>query len=303
MASDIAENLSNVWPRQDIPENERTPQWFRRCIDYAIYHYNSNRKKQIEKINRLYKSYNGVVDERSFSFLNRTYGADNVSKYIDYRLPRTTVDIVFGEWISRPLNSTVYTINKDSLAKKYESYIAQLALSSAPDHVDKLRNVVGVDVFNGMMPPLNKEGEIVANKNIKTKNEIYMQILLDKQVKNNRFRSRLSQNMYDTLIAAECFGKCDINQFNKPEFFDIDPRDPIFEEIDRDPFLEKSPYLGCRRVLFLHDILSQYKLTQEERNKLYTTANTVSERGGQDLNGNRNFYHILNGQLAFEVYH
>lgn len=295
-------NITAVFPQQyDIIKDEN---WAKQCVDYAVYVWDSTRVQQILKINRLYDAYNGVVDARGLDYLNKTYGNENTTKYIDYRLARPKIDLVQGEWLGRPLNSTVYTINKDARDAKLNDYEVKLGMIHAAKEIDKLRNVVGVNVYDGMPIPKEEGGDVdgLSNDNIKTKNEIVMQIILNDQIKRQDLKTKLASNFRDVEIAAECFGKVYIDNSSDVVYREIDPRDAVFEEIDRDPFLLQSPYLGERRLMFIHDILAQFNLTAKQREELTKIGYNSSEYIQNRQNDTRKYYQLLEKKLALEVF-
>lgn len=293
-------NISATFPPQTgVPKTE---EWAKQCLDYSIYSWDNLRTTQIAKINKLYENYNGIIDNTGLDFVNKTYGKENITKYIDYRLARPKIDLVQGEWLGRPLNSTVYTINKDAKSAKLNDYEVKLGMVHAAKEIEKLRSVVGVDVFDGMPIPETDADGGLSSDNIKTKNEMVMQTILNDQIKRQDLRTKLSSNFRDVEIAAECFGKVYIDNNGDVVYREIDPRDAIFEEIDRDPFLLQSPYMGERRLMFIHDILAQINLTPKQRTELteigYNSSDYISAR----QNNTRQYYQLIQKKLALEVF-
>jgi len=295
------------FPRQDLPESAKSQDtaegvlWGKNCIDYAISNYDSYRRRQIEKINHLYNTYNGIIDNKEVAYLNRTYGKANIAKYIDYRLGRPKLDLIRGEFLDGPLNATVYTINKEAKAKKLKSVGVLSAMYHARKKLEQLRDVVGIDVYGGMPLP-DKDPMKSEGMNMKNQNEMNMQFILNKQIKSLNLKSKFSENLLDIEIAAECFGKIYLDEDGKLKFRDIDPRDALFEEIDRDPFLKRSPYKGERRIMFRHDILTEFALTQSERDKLDQWGASAGSSKDTQSEGNRNYFYKVEKSLAVEVF-
>lgn len=277
--------------------------WAKSCIDYCVYTYDNFRVQQLNKINKLYETYNGVVDNFGLEYINKTYGKENVTKYIDYRMARPKIDLVQGEWLGRPLNSTVYTINKEAQDSKLSDYEVRLGMLHASKEIDKLRNIVGVNVFDGMPSPEGnpETGELISD-NIKTRNEIVMQTILNDQIKRLDIKTKLSSNFRDVEIAAECYGKPYIDNNGSVKYREIDPRDGIWEEIERDPFLLQSPYLGERRLMFIHDIVSSFELTPEQKKQLNDISYNSSDYINRRQNDSRKFYQLIEKKLALEVF-
>lgn len=295
------------------PENANNQEKIcKQCIDYATNYYNGYRRRQIKKITLLVDSYNGTTDAKNFTYLNETYGKANLAHYVDYRLGRPKVDALVGEFLARPLNGTIYTINKEAKSRKLQNYEFTLGRWAANEQLEAQKQMVGYDVFEGMQLPKvsTPDGPDQATAkpdyNIKETNERIMQTLvkmfIEKENNGQDAKSRFASNYLDVLISAECFGKVDITRDNKLQFREIDPRNALFEEIDRDPFMSLTPYIGEARLMFIHDILSEFELTPTQKQNLYEirdrwdpNVNTSSEQW-------RNNYRLVEKNLAVMVY-
>ena len=87
-------SISSYSLREDIPESDKQkPEYYKVRLDFAetILKDYSNTK---DRMTRLYNSYNGVKIFESLDFWEKTYGKQNKSKYITYRLGRTKVDLL-----------------------------------------------------------------------------------------------------------------------------------------------------------------------------------------------------------------
>jgi hypothetical protein len=284
----------------------------RDCIDYAVNNYNGYRRRQIKKMTLLMDSYNGITDARNFEYLNRSYGKENLANYIDYRLARPKIDGLVGEFLSRPLSGTVYTTNKAARSRKLQNYEFQLGRWAAQEALEKQKELVGYDVFDGMaqpeVKPANGATDTTAKPefNVKERNEVIVQMLIKNFIEKQKYgqdtKTRLASNYLDTLITAECFGKVSINKEGIVDFREIDPRNGIWEEIERDPFIQMTPYIGEARLMFLHDILSEFDLNPDQKKNLYE----IRDRWDQNVNTSneqwRMNYRLVEKNLAVMVY-
>lgn len=288
--------------------NTKKEKWkkAKEAIAYATARFDDRRSIQIRKINSLMDSYNGNVNERGMAWINKQYGAANTVKYVDWRLGRTKIDLRVGEWLKGPINATCYTVNKNSMMAKLDDYHAQLGLQYAEleGRTQKIKEVAGVEVFDGMKPVQGTAKDIWDKVNAKTRNEQLMQIILNKMLQVEDIKTKLAANMQDHLIAAECFSKAYIDDNGMGRFRDIDSRDALFEEIERDPFLLQSPYLGERRLMFEHDIYHTFQNLQEwQRKRLkYKFANPNSNVITSNATKRRNYFYQLQGMKAMEVF-
>lgn len=282
------------FPRQDIPESEKTIEWGRKHCEYGR-RLIQDRNASIDKKTRLYNRYNGRTVSAAVRFLTQTYGKKNRTKYISYRMSRTKIDMLTNEFLKRPLYSYVSTINVDAKSSKLENYEMMLGAAHSSKEIQKLREV-GVDPLNGAdIPDINDE-TIWDDMNFKERNEKLMQTLVDSAIKEQNLKLKFSKNFQDLKIVSEVYGKIDIDENGDEEYIKIDPRNSIFEEIEEDYFIEKSPIMGSRQMVPIHNALMRYRFTKEERDQL----DAIRQTGRSD---NTNVYFVENGSMCVEVVH
>lgn len=293
---------SNLYPREDQSLSiKQKPEYKKQHLDYAeaiLKRYNSDRTR----MTRLYESYNGVKLAGSLAYLERTYGKQNKSKFIAYRLGRSKINLLHGEWLKRPLSATVETINVDAKFAKMAQIDFMNGAMEAKQELNDLKMKAGVDVMEGAPIPQDENDPIWEQMSFKDKEEDIMQIILDEQVKSLDLKKKLGECFKDLLITGMCFCKVEIDEQGETKFHWIDPRDAIYEFIQGDDYLEKSPIKGCRQVLSVHDILMRYQLTQEERDKLNAArTNPQAYVGSNGLS--RTYMRMSNGELLCDVIH
>jgi hypothetical protein len=275
----------------------------RECLQYAIRRFDARRKSQIKNMNKLYASYNGITSQKNLKWLNETYGKANAVKFVDWRFGKVKLDLLLGEFIRRPINATCYTINRASLIQKLDDYHAQLGLKYTKDKVDKIYNTTGVRPFEGMQVLDGTDEEIWKQINSKTKNEMLMQIILKKIMQVEDIKTKLADNFADTTKVAEAFSKTYIDNHGITRHRTIDPRDALFEEAERDPFLLQSPYLGERRLMFEHDIYANWDLNSKRKElvkNMFTSGENSSVNG--DASKSRQYIYNLSGMKAIETF-
>jgi len=289
------------WPREDIPQREKSkPEYFKKRLDYAeqlLINYNDSRSR----MTRLYESYNGVKTSASLAWIERRYGKQNAAKYIDYRVGRTKINLLMGEKLKRPLSSTVETINRDAISAKMRQMDIMIGAMLAKDELRKLQSV-GVDVMEGAPIPENEDDPIWKKMSPKDKEEDIMQIILDNQLIELDVRKKMADCFLDLLITSMCYCKIEIDQKGDVELHRIDPRDAIFEEIQGDDYLEKSPVKGCRQTMSIQQILTRYALTKEQRDKLDNARLNPDMYLGSGGLG-RGYMRMMNSQMVADVIH
>jgi len=289
------------WPRQDIPNIEKNDSWYKKHLDYAqslLTSQNAN----TSRMSRLYDSYNGVKPPQSVSWLVNTYGKENRAKYVAYRLGRTKINLLYGEWLKRPLSATVETINSSAVSDKMRQVNFMKGAMIAKPELEDIKDTVGVDVMGGVQIPENEEDPIWQKMSFKDKSEDIMQIIIDEQVKELKLKKKISQMFLDILITSMCYAKVEIDEEGDVQVHRIDPRDAIYEYIEGDDYLEESPVKGCRQSVSIHEILRRYRLTKEQREVLESArANPDSYIGSAGLA--KGYMSMEKGQLFCDVIH
>lgn len=293
------------FPRQDIPESEKNAKgqkFFKDCIDYAVSRFLKNVGPRNAKIRRMYDRYNGINSPAATRPFDFTYGANkaNVAKYIDYRLCRTMIDKVVGEQLEMPINGTVYTTNPEAKVRRLEEVSVLAGMHYARPQIEKLRGMVNVDIFNGMPMPEVPEGKSVFElMPKKSQNESVMQTIIQRQIDALKMRVIYNQCCSDLTLTSTSFLFMGINQEGLVYSRSILPEDAIYEESKRDPFLDRSPYLGEQRIMFSHDIISEFNPSKEVRDQLARYESDHSSIPSDLFSQN---YEINDGILGFRVY-
>lgn len=294
-------------PKGEASQYKNQKEWQQRLcresLEYAIARLNRGRVRQINKINNLYNSYIGLVNEDAYTWLQKTYGAMGIALYHDYRLSKTKLDQLQGEWLERPLSSTVYCINADARSQVLEDYTTLVGLKYSAEQVQKLKTMVGVDPANGVQPPpmTQSDDDIWKGVSSKRENTFIMQEILNKVIEKENVKMKLAENLSDVSIAAECFGKVYLDEHGFTRYRDIDPRYALFEETSRDPFLFRSPYLGERRPLYIHEIYTNWTLPESSQAYLQEMVKEYKNNIDGDWTFKR-YYTPINETFTIDTY-
>ena len=95
-------------------------------LDYAVTQWESRyeRRKRLEK---LYNSHNGIIDQAEIESITKMTGQKSKTKYIKYRLGRSKLKQLHGEFLEISITPTVRTTNRDAQNRKMDKY-KQLSL-------------------------------------------------------------------------------------------------------------------------------------------------------------------------------
>lgn len=252
-------------------------------LDYAISQWHS-RATRVTRINSLYNSYNGIVSAEEVEAVTKSTGKLSKTKYVQYRLGRTKLKQLHGEFLEINLEPTVRTINRDALNKKMTKYKSLLGLSLAKGQIEKVREM-GYDVFSGVKIPSRNDKNAWNANNFKLTNELVMQRIVDDKLKTQRLKTPFFYNFVDLTIGAEVFGKTERNINGVDTYRYIPIKYAMYEESINDTFLDQSPYFGEVRPMFLHEILTskEWKFTDAEKKLLREQTSGTSKEVSQNM--------------------
>ena len=242
------------------------------AIDYAADQF-ATRKIRVSDMQESYDSFNGIATLKDKKLLN-VYKSGNDSKtpYKKYRLGRSKMKQVHGEFLEIPFDPSVFTVNPEAHNRKMNKYIEQLGLLNASPHIEQQRSM-GHQVFKGMKMPESEE-QIMLASNMKLENELAMQSVLNDKMVNGNVVETLFENWKDLTIASEIFSKIERDNDGQEYLRYVHPKHALFEEDLFDPFLERSPYLGEIRPMYPHEILSNRnwanRIKKEDKEKIRT---------------------------------
>lgn len=292
-------------PIQSIPEidkdqaTEKGRDWGKRCIDYGI-SLIEYQDKERSKMDRLYLSYNGERSLNSLKWLTEANGIEHRAKFVSYKVGLSKQKLLEGEWLKRPLNAVVTTVNMQAKSEKMAHMDFMTGAMIAKDEIGVIKDVAGLDVMEGAPIPESEEDPIWQKMSPKDKQEDVMQIIINEQIKKLSLVRKFNECFKDARITSKCFAKVEINEKGDVDFVWIDPRNAIFEYIDGDDFLEKSSIKGCRQTMPLHQVLLRYTLTKGERDQLENAVRVFAPSPG---GVSRQKIRSVNNQTMIDVIH
>ncbi len=234
----------------------------REMLDYAVNQWQS-RSARRKRLEQLYNSHNGIINDHEIEAITKMTGQKSKTKYVKYRLGRSKLKQLHGEFLEINLTPTVSTTNRAAQNRKMEKYKAQLGLALSKAYIEKAR-AMGYDVFSGMKIPDLKDKQKWSVNNFKLENEIAMQTIIDDKLVNEKLKMQFYSNFVDMTIAAEIYGKVERNINGIDTYRAIGPKFAMYEENVSDLFLTRSPYLGEVRYMYPHEIATDKEFALED---------------------------------------
>lgn len=270
------------------------------ALDWAVMQFQS-RQQRHERIERLYNAHNGVIDQAEIDSIVKFTGKKSKTKYVKYRLGRSKLKLVHGEFLEISLDPTVHTTNRQAQNEKMQKYKRMFGLSLAKPYIEKSQQM-GYDVYNGVNIPDKEDKSFWHVNNFKLTNEMAMQHILNDKMENLKMKSRFYPNFVDLTIAAEMFGKVERDANGIDTYRAIQPKYALFEESVNDPFMTRTPYMGEVRYMYYHEMLSnpEWDLSKNQKETLKQFKDTYGSTGHND--SKQGSVEMMNGSPAFPVY-
>lgn len=284
------------FPDQTIPEIQKTPDWCALHLDYAQDILRSSDYNRT-LMDEAYRAYNGEKTPASILWLTKTYGKQNRAKFVSYRPHKTKLQLMVGEFLTRPLAATVETINRDAKFEKMQQMDYYYGAMVAKKELNELKIKAGVDVLEGAEIPDSEGDPAWERLSPKDKEESLMQVILNEQIPALDLKQKFSEDLLNCAITSMIYGKVERDEQGETRYISIDPRDAIYEEIKGDTFLEKSPIMGCRQWMSINDVLRRYRLTQKQIELLKDISTSPRNYQSNSVRYNQG------GNLVVEVIH
>jgi len=281
----------------DFSKKGKDNQDVKDVLNYAVQQWYSRDSKR-KRLDKLYNSYNGIIDKKEIDSIIKTTGIKSKTKYVKYRLGRSKIKQLHGEFLEIPINAQVTSTNRDAQNEKMQKYKNMYGMALAKPYIEKAR-AMGYNVFDGIQIPDKNDKAYWNVNNFVLGNEIAMGTIIKDKLTNERLKSRFYHNFIDLTIAAEVFGKNERNIDGIDTYRHIPPKYSLYEESISDHFLDKSPYLGEVRFMYYHEILTSpdLNLDKGQKEQLKQVKDQISVDPSQDSG-----VEMINGFPTFPVY-
>jgi len=252
----------------DFGQNGHRNEKMREALDYAEKQFKSKSKIR-ERIDTLYDAYNGNINPKKVQATTMSAGKISKTKYVKYRLGRSKLKQLHGEFLEISITPTVSTINPEAVNEQMEKYKKLLGMAILKPQIEKAREM-GYNLYDGFNIPEKDNPNTWNIKNFKRANQEIMQDIINDKVKNEELRLQLYNNFIDITIAAQMMGRVERDANGIDTFRFIPAKAMLFDEEVFDPFLERTPYKGEVRKMYPHEIISnpEFNLSKDQRKQL-----------------------------------
>ena len=257
-----------IFPKQNIPESQKTPEWCKQNIlamlAYQNYttKFNRERKKDYEN----YLLYNGVFDPKQFEYVTDTYGITSPARLVNHPIIAPKIDLLVGEFMSQPLDFTVEAINEAAVVKKLDKKVKLAAEKVLQDVRKEIEAELGIqfepeDVGLEIPEDIDKFLKLNGREAVEQMVFVGLQHLIQKYSLHHVFK----MGLYDISITSKEFYKCGIKQ-GDPHVRRVDPRALIWDINSDSETLQESAWVAEERFITINEIIDEYSdfLTPED---------------------------------------
>ncbi|MFA6916971.1 MAG: hypothetical protein WC222_11280 [Parachlamydiales bacterium] len=283
------------FPEVDIPDSLKTDLWAKQFIDAAVSFYETSSKLRNQTLQGLYDSHNGIIKEVDKKFIVEKYGAKSVVPYTDFKLGRTKIKLLLGEYLLTDFDPIVSSVNPEAISQKVEKAKPIRGAMFVKEELARIEQITGLKPLGGVKIPNPTDPDLFTKLYPKTKNEVIMQTILDGELADGKIKLIGYNSLGDVIITSECHARIGKDTNGKEVIELINPKQRIFQESPNDPFNEKTPFSGHVDYLYPKDILQKFNLKEEDKVRL---KSAMSDPGHED----RKAWHEINGIQTVPVY-
>ena len=275
-------------------------------MDYIISYFNT-KQASLKKIRELKEKFSGSTTQQDIDYIQQTYVRNFRVQYFDYRLSYKVVMQMLGEWLRRPINSTVYVINGESMAGSEEAANIHIGLHYVENEVKHMRDNGYGDPFDGMTSSYDGQNtqSLLAKLNSKQSRVMIMQFILNYFIRRGQARDLLYYNYLDIILGASCFAKVYLGPSGKVNVRPVPNHRVVFVETEGDTYLDKSPFICEERPMTYGEILESWpellspgRAEDLEKLKSWFSA----EQSSLADNFNESYYERVNDKNLIKVY-
>lgn len=279
-----------MFPDIATTENEKTKTANMEFIDSAINFHKNNARLRASVIDSLYDSYNGIIKNSTKLLIEKKFGKQISTQFVDYKLGHAKIKLLKGEFLNIEFTPVVTSINPDILDKRIKFANLLRGAMRMKEYLSALKSQHDVDPMQGVEVPKEDDPALQDKLFPKTANEIYMQKLLDEAIESGNLKLKAQKTFMDLCIVSEGHGRIEKDNYGQDTIRVIDAKDAVFQEISDEPFAsDSSPFVGERRMLYVKDIYKMFELSDTDKQKLkagidgFTTGDT--SKGFEMING------------------
>tara|TARA_R100000541_G_scaffold95_3_gene339 strand:+ start:28977 stop:31202 length:2226 start_codon:yes stop_codon:yes gene_type:complete len=250
------------FPKQNIPEEKKTEEWHKACLDAVLQNHKGSNKFTEERV-KDYENYllvHGQFDAKQFKYVTDMYGITAPARLVNYPIIMPKIDLLVGEVVSQPLRWSVNVVNKNAIRRKNEKKVQIAAEVLLRPHRREIEKVLGSEISDQEVgAEVPKDIESFQNMKFRDAVEEQVHVGLQYIAQKQKLKSIFKRGFYDLAITGKEFYRVIVK--NRDPFIErIDPRTVIYD-IDSDKeTLQDCKYAGLDNWYTVNEIVDRFQL-------------------------------------------
>lgn len=286
------------FPKQNIPETEKTKEWHMKTINAVLSHHKDytpfidSRKKDHEN----YLLVAGEFDHKQFEYVTDMYGLTSPARLVNFPMMMPKLDLLAGELISQPLKFSVNVVGRNAVRKKNEQKMTIASEVLLRPIRREIETAIGMPI-----PDENVGQEVPEDierfSKMKFRNAVEEQIHvgLTYCIQKWDLKDVFKRGFYDLGITGKEFYRTFIKN-GDPYVERIDPRSMIYDFDSDKESLKDSKYAGVDNWYTVNEVIDKHgtELTKQDITDLEKLQN--SGLSGSDNNSMYDSYSDAGGK-------
>jgi hypothetical protein len=250
------------FPKQNIPEEKKTKEWHKDCLDAVLQNHKGSNKFTQERI-KDYENYllvHGQFDTKQFKYVTDMYGITAPARLVNYPIIMPKIDLLVGEVVSQPLRWSVNVINKNAIRRKNEKKIQMAAEVLLRPHRREIEKVLGSEIADQEVGQEIPE-DIESFQNMKFRDAVEEQVHVGLQyvAQKQKLKSLFKRGFYDLAITGKEFYRVMVKN-GDPYIERVDPRTVIYDVDSDKETLQDCKYAGLDNWYTVNEIVDRFHL-------------------------------------------
>ena len=268
------------FPKQNIPEEQKTEEWHKDCLQSVLRHHKGSNAFVDERVkdHENYLLVHGQFDTKQFKYVTDMYGITAPARLVNYPIIMPKIDLLVGEVVSQPLRWSVNVVNKSAVRRKNEKKIQMAAEVLLRPHRREIEKVLGSQLKDqevGQEVP----ADIESFQNMKFRDAVEEQVHVGLQYvsQKQKLKSIFKRGFYDLAITGKEFFRVTVKN-RDPYVERLDPRSVIYDVDSDKETLQDSKYAGVENWYTVNEIVDRFQLEGKVVDELEKLENMEAEQ-------------------------
>jgi len=254
--------MSN-FPKQFIPDNEKTDEWCKENIDAIVKQLShqdaEGSTSDYDKDVRNYRLYNGDLEYDDYSYVTEQYNMPSPATMANYPITRNKIDLLCNEDLSRPLDKSVFAVNMDAALRKEQFKVSLVANSLLAEINSEVENEFGMELeMDNKEYPIPDDIDLFMRYQYKEVIEESIHDGLDYLTQKYQLKHLFKEGLRDMLVTAKQFYKVYIKD-GDPYVRRVDPRTFVYDKSIESDFLDRAQWCGEERWLNINEVIDEFR--------------------------------------------